>query len=186
VYCACELYVLLSGVFYLVRAVHKFHSWACCKHLKMGDQWAVLNTSGFDRTCMLALQASADDKGTTSTLSRSKPYSWYDKSTRFRAVYYSAGKRIMKQITTVHVRSSFVHVSCWRWLWRHTELEIASLFKWKRCETKQVVSTSTSNTDLYSSCPLFPFSYIHNHLTLPEALLLSELLLYFVLLFIFS
>jgi hypothetical protein len=101
---------------YLVRAVHKFHSWACCKHLKMGDQWTVLNTSGFDRTCMLALQASADDKETTSTLSRSKPYSSDDKSTRFRAIYYSAGKRIMKQITTVHVRSSFVHVSCWRWL----------------------------------------------------------------------
>jgi hypothetical protein len=145
----------------------------------MGDRWKVLNTSVSDRTYMFALQASADDNGNTSTLSRSKPYSWDDKSTRFRAMYYSVGKRIMKQITTVHVRSSFLHVSCWRWLWRHTELEIASLFKWKRCETKQVASTSTSNSDLYSSCPLVPFSYIHNDLTLPEALLLPKLLLYF-------
>lgn len=148
----------------------------------MGDRWKVLNTSVFDRTYMLALQAAADDNGTTSTLPRSKSYWWDHKSSRFRAMYYSAGKRIMKQITTVHVRSSFVHVSCLRWLWRHTELEIASLFKWKRCEIKQVAS----NTDLYSSCPLVPFSYIHNHLTLPEALLLPKLLLYFALLFIFS
>jgi len=159
---------------------------AYCKHLRMGDRWKVLNISVLDRTYTFALQVSADDNGTTSTLSRSKPYSWDDKSTIFRAMYYSAGKRIMKQITAVHVPSSFVHVSCWRWLWRHTELEIASLFKRKRCETKQVASTSTSNADLYFSCPLVPFSYIHNRLTRPKALLLPKLLLYLALLFIFS
>jgi len=55
----------------------------------------MLNTSVFEKTCMFTLQALADDSGTTSTMSRSKPYSWDDKSTRFRAMYYSAGKCIM-------------------------------------------------------------------------------------------
>jgi hypothetical protein len=45
----------------------------------------------------------------------------------------------------------------------------------------------TSNAQLllrvYTVCPSVPFSYTLNHLTLPEAVLLPKLLLYFVLLY---